>query len=533
MTLKIQTEQDEQRQLLITIEVPEKRVQKQMRLVARKLGRDVNMPGFRRGKAPYPVIVNRVGKETLRKEAVEEIVQPIFEEALEELDPDLFAQAQFDDMELEPLVLKFTLPLTPEVDLGDYRSLRKEIEPVSITDEAVEEALEAVRVKNQVLEEVNRPVEEGDIITISGIGKLLLPEEDGAEEDVEIMEAPEVEELPANDEDDEYEESEDEVDEMDPILFDTERLDLVMDADKLFPGTEFVANLVGTAVGETKSFAITFPDDFEDEDLAGKEATFSMTVIEVQSHDLPDLTDELAVEEGFETLAEMREDTFNNLQEAAENQAKSELIEGMIDDMLPTATLVYPPAAVEMKIDSRLNSFKDQITRSGWEWEDYLTLQTITEDEMRQDFQEDAIEAVERQFVLRQFILDEKLEITDEDVEAKIAELTTSFEDNEVMRNNMHDFYKQGAGFDMLSSEILIDKVAERTEAILSGNAPDLAELEAEEEAEEETAAEDVTEEESAGDEVVDTVDEDEVEEMAEPETAADNEDEEEETAAK
>lgn len=471
MTLTIQTEQDEQRQLLMTIEVPEDRVQKQMRLTARKLAGQANVPGFRKGKAPYHVIVQRVGKEVLRSEAIEELLQPVFEEALEEVNPDIYAQAQFDDMELEPLVLKFTIPLTPEVELGDYRSIRKEIEPASVTDEALEEALENARARHQELEEVERAVAEGDLVVISGKGELIIEESEAEEES----------EAAAEESDEETAEAEDDTP-IETTLFDTERLELVMDSSKLFPGTDFVANLVGLELGDTKEFNITFPDDFEDEEIAGKEATFAIEILQVQNRILPELDDELAKEEGFESLEDMREKTLENLKEAAEAQAQNDMIEGMIDDVLEMATLVYPPAAVEQEIDGRVENFKNQVTRSGWEWEDFLKLQSISEDKLRDDFRENAAEAVERQLVLRQIVLNEKIQINDEDLDAKIEERIASFGDNETLANSMRDYYKQGAGFDMLSSEILIDKVAERIKDILSGNAPDLAELEAEDE---------------------------------------------------
>ena len=156
MTLNIQTEQDDQRQLLMTIEVPEERVEKQMRQTARKLAKEVNIPGFRKGKAPYPVMLKRLGRDVLRTEAVEDMLQTVFTEALDEVNPDVFAPANFDDMEMEPLVLKFTIPLTPEVTLGNYRELRKEIESVEITEEAIAEALERIQTQHEQLEDVER-----------------------------------------------------------------------------------------------------------------------------------------------------------------------------------------------------------------------------------------------------------------------------------------------------------------------------------------------------------------------------------------
>lgn len=515
MTLTIQTEQDEQRQLLMTIEVPEERVKKQMRLTARKLARDANIPGFRRGKAPYHVIVSRVGQQALRSEAIEELLQPVFEEAMEEISPDIYAPAQFDDMEIDPLVLKFTVPLTPEVELGDYRALRKEIEPVNVTDEAVAEALENIQTRHQELEDVDRPIQAGDLIAISGKGELIIDEveADSDEDDTDKAE-----------ETDEAAETANEA-ETDTVLFDTERLELIMDSSKLFPGTDFVDNIIGLALGESKSFNVTFPEDFEDEELAGKEATFNIEILQVQKRILPDLDDALAETEGHQSLEEMRNKTRENLVEAAEAQAKNDLIEAMIDDVLEISTMVYPPAAVEVEIDNRLESFKNQVTRSGWEWEDFLKLQSNTEADLREEFRESATEAVERQLILREIILAEKLTIKDEDVDAKIDERVAAFGDNETLANSMRDFYKQGAGFDSISSEILMDKVAERIEAILSGKAPDLAELEAAEAEEDDeieaTSAETVSEEETASEETTEGSETETEAESVEPEVVA------------
>jgi trigger factor len=501
VTLTIQTEQDDKRQLLVTIEVPEERVQLQMRETARKLARDFKIPGFRPGKAPYHVVVQRLGRDALRGEAVEAMLQPIFEEAMEQLNPDIYAPAQFDNVELEPLVLKFIVPLEPEVDLGDYRGLRKEIEAVNVSDEAVADALERIRGRHQVLEDVERPSEVSDMVIIKGRGELILEAED--EEDIDEAEAETFDEVvddEADDddfEDDDFEDEDDDefeddfYDDEDDVLFDTERMNLVLDSSKLFPGTPFVENLTGMSVGDSKEFSFTFPEDYEEEELAGKEAMFSIEVLQVQSRELPGLDEELAQKEGHETLEELEEETRQGLRESAEEVAKNELIDGMVHDMLAMATLVYPPAAVEMEIDGRIQSFKSQVQRSGWEWDDYLKLQTTTEEELRGDFQNVAEDAVRHQLILRQFVLNEKLQISEEDIEAKIGDRVAAFSDNETLANSMRDYYKKGGGFQMISGEILIDKVAERMKAILSGNAPSLEELATlEEEAEEETAAE-------------------------------------------
>ncbi|MBK8905510.1 MAG: trigger factor [Anaerolineaceae bacterium] len=483
MTLKIQTEQDDKRQLLMTIEVPEERVEKQMRETARKLARDINIPGFRKGKVPYPVLLKRVGRDALRTEAVEDMLQAVFTEAIDEIDPEMYAPANFDDMEIEPLVLKFTIPLTPEVTLGNYRELRKEIEPVEVAPEAVDEALERIRTQHQTLEDVERPVEQGDMVTLSGKGELLPSDEAEAQEETEE---------PAE----EGETAESETAAEDNIIFNSENVDLIMDAKQLFWGQAFVDNVVGMAAGDEKTFTVTFPEDFEEEELAGREATFTINVLNVRNRNLPPLDDELAKLEGtFETVDELRDSIQKELQNNAESEAKNALIEGMIDDLLQDATLVYPPAAVETEVDGMVQNFKNQVTRAGWSWEDFLQLQSTAEEQLRENFREGAEEQLKRQLVLRQFIFDEKLRITDEDIEAAIDERVAQFSDNEALRKGMRDYYLQGQGFEMLSSEVLMNKAYERIEAVLTGNAPDLAQLEAEaksaEEAEEAETVED------------------------------------------
>ncbi|MCZ7668955.1 MAG: trigger factor [Chloroflexi bacterium] len=189
MSLTIQSQEDEQRQLLLTVEVSEDRVKKAMRQAARALAGEVNVPGFRKGKAPYHVIVRRVGEVQLRAEAVEDMVQSVFEEALREIDVIPYAQASLDKMEMEPVVFQFTVPLEPQLTLDEsYRDLRKDVEAVEISDEAIAEALELVRLRHQVIESVERPVAQGDVVSVSGKGVLLpatAPEQESSEEETE------------------------------------------------------------------------------------------------------------------------------------------------------------------------------------------------------------------------------------------------------------------------------------------------------------------------------------------------------------
>jgi trigger factor len=461
VTLIIHSEEDDKRQLTVTVEVSEDQVKKVMRAEARKLAGEIRVPGFRKGKAPYHVVVGRVGEEHLRAEAADKLLQPSFEEALQQLDVVPYAQAGLDSMQLEPLVYTYTVPLEPTVELAEtYRELREDVEEVEITDEAVDEALEQIRTQHQIVEPVERPVAEGDLVTLSGKG-VLVPvtvEDEGEDDDGETAVSPPKEE----------------------ILFNEERTELLMDPETIFPDTAFVENIIGLSAGDEKTFTFTFADDYDEKSLAGREASFEITVLDVKSRILPELDDDLAKQEGdYETVADMREAIAKSLKIQAEAEAKNDLIEGLIDDLLEEAVVTYPPAAIEKEIDEMVASMKSQMERSGWLWDDYLKMQGFTDETIRDNFRENAQERLERQLVLRQFIVDEKLTVDAEDLDAKIEERLAGFGDNEELRDSMRQYFSSGYGLDMLSGEIIMDKIAERAKAIYTGQAPDLAELEA------------------------------------------------------
>jgi trigger factor len=467
VTLTIETAEDSQRQLTMTIQVPEDRVQKAMREKARTLSREITLPGFRPGKAPYDVVVRRVGEETLRAEAIEDLIQPVFEEAMDQANAEMYGRPSLDDIESNPLVFKFTIPLEPQVTLGDYRSRRKEITPVEVSDEALEEALQYAQNRHQTLEVVDRPAQPGDVVTIGGRGTLKPP-------------APaEGEEAPAETDDE--------------VIFDEERVEVLLETKTLFPETPFVDHIVGMSVGDQKTFSFTFGEDYElEKEFSGREATFDITVLEVKNRELPPLDDELAKLEGdYETFDQYRESLREELARAAESNQKDELVNEMIEWLVEDATMVYPPAAVDVQIDEMVSDFKTRLQRSGWKVEDYLQLQGITEETLREEFRENAERQMKNQLALRQFILDEKLRVEVADIDGLIEDRVARF-DNDELKKSMREYYRSGRGFEAISSEVLRDKVYERTKAILLGQAPDLDAPDAAGEATEAEEAEEV-----------------------------------------
>jgi trigger factor len=442
VTLTIHTEEDSQRQVLLTVEVAEERVQKALQQKVRTLSREVHIPGFRKGKVPPQVLIRRIGGEALRAEVVEELLPKVLEEALTQANLEPYDLPKVDDLELEPLVLKLTVPLRPEVTLGDYRSLRKETPTVEVTDEAVDEALEQIRQGQTLTEVVDRPVAVGDMVRLTVNGRTVTA--DGEEE---------------------------------PFVQD-ETVNLIIDPEKVMPGTPFVENILGMSAGEAKDFRFTFPEDYEEEDVAGREATFEVNVIEVSSREVPELDDELAKSEAeYETLVDLRQSVRDRLQKDAEAQAEIELTEGMIDDLVADAQILYPPAAVDRELNGRIDDLKRRVTDGGWSWEQYLESTAQGEAELREQLRPESENKVRRSLVFGEFVRQEMLAISAEDVEEALSGRLAEIEE-ESLRDHLRKLYTSEEGVRVLSGDIIMSKVKDRIRAILRGQAPDLDTLE-------------------------------------------------------
>lgn len=437
----IKQEEDDQRQLHVIAEIPEEEAQKGMRDVARKLGREMRFPGFRPGKVPYPVVLSRFGEDTLRAEALESMVDNVFKEVRQEVDEAPYLPVEISHLELKPMQVSFVFPLPPVVNLGDYRDLRQEMPIVTVSEEDINAALEDIRERHTVVETVERPADFDDLVIVNGAGHIL--NEDGEPGDV-VLEA--------------------------------NNQELLLDNNQLIFGPEFVTYLIGMSAGEQKTFRVTLPDNFPQEEYAGKLAEFSLTVTEVKRRDLPELNDELAQSEGdYDTLDKLRETIHANLLEYKTNQIRSERFDQMVDDMLAGATLVYPPAAVRHEIDHAIEHLQAEIKRIGIEWDEYIKTIHETEDALRNSLKEKSVKQLEHRLILQEFIQEERLRATRSEIKARARQRLHGVD--EQMYDYLLEFLTTGRGAESVINEVLLDKVQDRFEAILSGNAPDLAEL--------------------------------------------------------
>jgi trigger factor len=448
----------EQRQAALSITVSEDRIQQAFQQKLKSLAREVPIPGFRPGKAPASFVIKRFGAEAIRSEVIDEMMQTIMEEALKESKLDVYDVVRMEDFNLEPTSFKIILALPPTVDLGDYRAVRKEMPEIAISEEALNERLAHLREHHEVLEPVDRPSELGDVVMIGGKGWLTA-----------VAETEESEEAANSDEDGRE------------IIFNQESAKVLLDADKTYPGVPFVDNLVGRSVGDVAAFSFTFAEDYDDEHLRGREANFSLEILDVNQRELPELDDELAKLEGdFETLDELQASIRENMEAEATDEAEGNLFDAFLEELMESAELAYPPLMVEQEAEAFEEGIKKELEQAKLNWSQYLEMIGQEESALKEAWLAEAETRVKRHLILREFITLEKLTVTHEDMAELLHQRLSRYQDPEI-RNYILSMYMQGDRGRELHNEALAAKVQTRVVAILTGQAPDLDALDEEE----------------------------------------------------
>ncbi len=431
--MKITTEPTGERQLALTIELDEERTRRARREAARKISREVKIPGFRTGKAPYEVVVQRLGKEVVREELVNMVAEDAYREALEQAEIVAYAPGKLEDVAFDPLVLQFVVPLTPEVDLGEYRQYRREVPDVEVTDEEMERALQEIRERNAVLNPVDRPAREGDLL----VGRLT----GGTSEEIAFLDEEEAQ-----------------------LLLET-------DGDAFIPG--LIEALIGLAAEDEETFTLMLPEDFEVEELQGEEAEFQVSVDSIYERVLPELDDDLARTVGrYDSLRELEEQIRGRLEETKSAQAEREYAEQVVQDIIEQADVAYPPEMVKGALDDAVQNYEVQVERrEHMMLQDYLRIQGKTMEELRDELRPEVEKSLERSLVLGEIVEQEGLEISDVELDIQIAE---SSEEYGKRADEVRATLSSPEGQRSVRNRMLANKAVQRMVAIAKGEAPEV-----------------------------------------------------------
>ena len=371
--------------ILVEVEVPAERLDRAVDEAVRALSRRTKVAGFRPGKAPRPVLERVLGQGAVLEEAVDRLVQTAYRDALVEKEILPLTNADVEIVQAEegkPLIFKATVPVRPEVQLGDYRNFPFKPEIETTDDAKVDRVIEELRDQNASLAPVeDRGARKGDYAVIKFEGtRDGQPFEGGA----------------------------------------TERMPLIIGEDRLIPG--FEDHLEGLSVGDTTEFDITFPDDYGEESLAGQVAHFSVELRELREKILPDADDDFARSMGdFEDLAAMRDVVRARLERNALDKARHQFADRIIEYAVANSTLDLPDVLVEQEVEVMHDEFRGALARQGISDEAYEKVSGKSHEDLHADFRPDAEKRVKVLLVLTKIAEAEGLTVPDEEIEAEIA----------------------------------------------------------------------------------------------------------------
>ena len=433
MTLTVNTRPLENRQLAMTIEVAEERIDQEMRKAARKIAGQVRIPGFRKGRVPFHILLQFVGREAIIGEFVDELGQQVYKEAIEQEGLEPYFVGSLDDVDIEEQVrFHMTVPLSPEVKLGEYRSLRVEEEEIEADEEAVQERILAILEQNSDYVEVDRPSQYGDLMTIDVRGVVL----------------------------------DDAGNETDTVVFDEEDWDVTPDEENPMEPAGLDAALQGLSTGEEKSFELAWPEDSPSM-YAGSTVRFGVKVHKIQSYEAPpEMTDEIAQNVGpdFETASDLLESIREDVHEQAEQRAEGEFTQKVLEGLVEMSEIDYPPVAVELEIDRAVRNNDMYVRQMGLQGlEQFLELTNQTIEEYRESLRENAEISLRNELALGEFAQIESLKVSDEEFEAHIGGVAGPLpedadEETATARADMLEMMRGENSRPMIDSEILKGK---------------------------------------------------------------------------
>lgn len=411
-------EKKEGNQGTLTVEVEAAKFNDALDQAFKKVVKDVQLPGFRKGKVPRGLFEQRFGVESLYQDAVDIVLPEAYTAAVEETGISPVDQPDVDVTQIEkgePLIFTAEVTVKPEVKLGDYKGLEVEAEDIEVSEEDVNEEIENQRQRlAELVVKEEGAVEDGDTVVIDFegfIGEEAFEGGTGKNHTLEIG------------------------------------------SGSFIPG--FEEQLIGKETDADTEVNVTFPEDYHAEDLAGKEATFKVKIHEVKTKELPELDDEFAkdVDEDVETLAELTEKTKERLAEQKKTSADNAKRESLINQASEGAEIDIPEVMIENELDRMVSEFEQRLQQQGMTLEMYSQFSGQGQDELKEQMREDAQKRVQTNLVLEAIYDQEGLEVSDEDIDKELESMSSMYQmDIEQLKQML------GGNTDMLKDDLKFSK---------------------------------------------------------------------------
>ena len=376
--------------------------------------------GFRKGKAPKNVIENAYGKGVFWDEALNTLFSENYPKVIEK-DQNKYTvvgdpEASVEKLDDEGVTITAIVPVKPEVKISSYKGMKIKEFAYTVKDEEVDAEVNRVLDRNaRKVEVTDRAAANGDIANIDFVGTVDGVKFDGGE---------------------------------------AEGFDLTLGSGQFIPG--FEDQVVGMNVGETKDVNVTFPENYQAENLKGKAAVFAVKLNGLKAKELPELTDEFIKEAtGSESVEAYKAKAKERLQQQADRRANDDTENSILDAIAANTEAEIPQAMIDTEVDNLIKKFEYQLMYQGLKLQDYLDFLKVTEADFRKNYEEQAKATVLKQLIISQIIKEENIEATEEEVDAKVAEQAASVEKSaEEYKKNMDP-----RQFDYIRSDIVITKL--------------------------------------------------------------------------
>jgi trigger factor len=385
--MKANAERIEKNTVLLEIEVDAEQFDQAIDKAYRKMVQTVTVPGFRKGKTPKPIFERFIGKEAIMEEAMEAVVPEAYYQAVAETGIEPVEQPKVDVVQAEagkPVVFKATVQVKPEVVLGQYKEVEVNKPSTEVSEEEVTQSLEKLQQRHaQLLTLEEGTIEKGDIATLDFLGKVDgVPFKGGEGSDYTLE----------------------------------------IGSGSFIEG--FEDQLIGVSIGETKDLNVTFPEKYQAEELAGKDAVFTVTVKGIKHKELADLDDEFAKDVSeFDTLEELKTDIKNKLKDAAEDRAKSQVRQDIVSKIVDSAEVDMPAPMVDTQLSDMIHNLEGRLSSQGITLENYLKFANTTMEDLKEKMQPDAVWTAKMNLVMETIAKAEDIKATDEEIKEETEKI--------------------------------------------------------------------------------------------------------------
>lgn len=424
--MSLQVEKLEKNMAKLTIEASAEELEKAIAGAYQKNKGKLSVPGFRKGRVPREMAEKMYGKEIFYEDAANALIPEAYEAALADCDLEIVSQPNVDVVQLEagkPFIFTAEVALKPEIELGKYKGVKVESIDISVVDEEIEAELNKERENNaRTISVEDRAVKDGDMTVIDFEGFV-----DGI-----AFEGGKGEDYP-----------------------------LTIGSGAFIPG--FEEKLVGAKIGEETDVLVTFPEDYQAEDLKGKEATFKCTVKEIKEKELPELDDEFASEiSEFETLAEYKEDIKKNLTAKKEAEAKNKKEDAVIDAIIADSKMEIPDAMIETQQKRMAEDFAQRVSSQGLSIEQYFQFTGLTPEKFLEQMKPQAEKRIQSSLVLEAIVAAENIKASEEEYEEELVRMAGMYNmELDKVKEMLDDYAKEQIMKD-LAIKKAVDFVAEQ-----------------------------------------------------------------------